>query len=566
MTIQLYNTKTRSKEPFVPLVPGKASMYVCGPTVYDRAHLGNSRAVLVFDMLFRLLRHEYGADNVTYVRNFTDVDDKINARAAETGRAISDITDETIQWFLDDMGALGALEPTHAPRATAYISPMISMIEGLIAKGHAYAASGHVLFKVRSYTEYGKLSGRSVDDMIAGARVEVAPYKEDPMDFVLWKPSDADTPGWDSPWGRGRPGWHIECSAMAYELLGASFDIHGGGNDLTFPHHENEVAQSRCAGHDFANIWMHNEMLQVEGKKMSKSLGNFFTVRDLLDQGVPGEVIRGVMLLTHYRSPMDWTERSRVEIQKELHEWRLLTEFLIPGTPSDKVIALLSDDLNTSECRVELQRLFKEGDGETLKASANLLGLLLDESGEWSWRRRKVGELRGIPEWHPASIWLDEITGPMREALTNFVGSFKTIEIPKLPTLNLSKNVLNDFRRQAEAMTAGFKKIGETLQKVSEYQQRLKEEFPAEYQSADGEQPALYLDARILRHIADLGVVGKISHRTEAKVNKDFQEADRIRGELSDIGVDLIDTAEGTKWSLSEEAFYQIVEDQNDEP
>jgi len=377
MTIQLYNTKTRSKEPFVPLVPGKASMYVCGPTVYDRAHLGNSRAVLVFDMLFRLLRHEYGADNVTYVRNFTDVDDKINARAAETGRAISDITDETIQWFLDDMGALGALEPTHAPRATAYISPMISMIEGLIAKGHAYAASGHVLFKVRSYTEYGKLSGRSVDDMIAGARVEVAPYKEDPMDFVLWKPSDADTPGWDSPWGRGRPGWHIECSAMAYELLGASFDIHGGGNDLTFPHHENEVAQSRCAGHDFANIWMHNEMLQVEGKKMSKSLGNFFTVRDLLDQGVPGEVIRFVMLSTHYRKPMDWTERKALEALDTLTKWSVASEPSDLPAPSPDVIEALSEDLNTKKALDVLHELHKTGDKGVLISSARLLGFEL---------------------------------------------------------------------------------------------------------------------------------------------------------------------------------------------
>ena len=377
MTIQLYNTKTRSKETFVPLVPGKASMYVCGPTVYDRAHLGNSRAVLVFDMLFRLLRHEYGADNVTYVRNFTDVDDKINARAAETGRAISDITDETIQWFLDDMGALGALEPTHAPRATAYISPMISMIEGLIAKGHAYAASGHVLFKVRSYTEYGKLSGRSVDDMIAGARVEVAPYKEDPMDFVLWKPSDADTPGWDSPWGRGRPGWHIECSAMAYELLGASFDIHGGGNDLTFPHHENEVAQSRCAGHDFANIWMHNEMLQVEGKKMSKSLGNFFTVRDLLDQGVPGEVIRFVMLSTHYRKPMDWTERKALEALDTLTKWSVASEPSDLPAPSPDVIEALSEDLNTKKALDVLHELHKTGDKGVLISSARLLGFEL---------------------------------------------------------------------------------------------------------------------------------------------------------------------------------------------
>ncbi len=257
-------------------------------------------------------------DHVTYVRNFTDVDDKINARAAESGRSIGDITAETTQWYLDDMAALGNLDPNHMPRATDYIAQMIDMISGLIDKGHAYAAEGHVLFSVSSYADYGRLSGRSVDDMIAGARVEIAPYKRDPMDFVLWKPSDADLPGWDSPWGRGRPGWHIECSAMSYDLLGPSFDIHGGGNDLMFPHHENEVAQSCCAHPDgeFARVWLHNEMLQVEGKKMSKSLGNFFTVRDLLDQGYAGEVIRFVFLSTHYGKPMDWTDAKAREAEK----------------------------------------------------------------------------------------------------------------------------------------------------------------------------------------------------------------------------------------------------------
>ncbi|MCA8882411.1 MAG: cysteine--tRNA ligase, partial [Rhodobacteraceae bacterium] len=278
--ISLYNTKSRAVEPFEPLKFDMVRMYVCGPTVYDRAHLGNARPVVVFDTLYRLLRHVYGAGHVKYVRNFTDVDDKIIARAADSGRPIDTITSETTQWYLDDMAALGALEPDEMPRATAYIPQMVAMIETLIASGHAYAAEGHVLFDVRSYPEYGRLSGRSVDDMIAGARVEVAPYKRDPMDFVLWKPSSDDQPGWDSPWGRGRPGWHIECSAMSHDLLGESFDIHGGGNDLMFPHHENEIAQSCCAHPEgkFANVWMHNEMLQVDGKKSSKSLGNFFTV------------------------------------------------------------------------------------------------------------------------------------------------------------------------------------------------------------------------------------------------------------------------------------------------
>lgn len=393
-SITLHNTKTRSKEELVPIKSGEVSMYVCGPTVYDRAHIGNARPVIVFDTLFRLLRHVYGDQNVTYVRNFTDVDDKINARAAESGRSIREITDETTQWYLDDMAAVGALEPTHMPRATEYIGQMIALSEDLIAKGFAYAAEGHVLFSVESYEDYGKLSGRSVDDMIAGARVEVAPYKRNPMDFVIWKPSDEDTPGWDSPWGRGRPGWHIECSAMAHDLLGESFDIHGGGNDLMFPHHENEIAQSKCAGHDFANIWMHNEMLQVEGKKMSKSLGNFFTVRDLLDQGVPGEVIRFVFLSTHYRKPMDWTAEKAMQAKATLTAWRALVEGTEPMGVDGEIASLIGDDLNTAGALTRLHALAKAISSNPQKdcfyekgvflGSAQLLGLLTDDLGGWN--------------------------------------------------------------------------------------------------------------------------------------------------------------------------------------
>ena len=358
--ITLTNSKTRQKEPFEPIDPNNVRMYVCGPTVYDRAHLGNARPVIVFDVLYRLLRHLYGGEHVTYVRNFTDVDDKINAEAqrrkdAGDARPLEELirerTDETIAWYHADMAALGNLVPDHEPRATEYIGQMIAMISDLIGKGHAYAKKGHVLFRVRSYEAYGALSGRSVDDMIAGARVEVAPFKEDPMDFVLWKPSDADLPGWDSPWGRGRPGWHIECSAMAHELLGASFDIHGGGIDLQFPHHENEIAQSACAHPEgeFARVWMHNEMLQVEGRKMSKSLGNFFTVRALLDQGFPGEVIRFVMLSTHYSKPMDWTEAKAKAARKTLAHWQELTDKAERSRrPHLDVVDALSDDLNTS--------------------------------------------------------------------------------------------------------------------------------------------------------------------------------------------------------------------------
>ena len=403
-TIKLHNTKTRKREDFTPIDDKNVRMYVCGPTVYDRAHLGNARPVIVFDVLNRLLRHVYGDAHVTYVRNFTDVDDKINARAAQSGRSIGEITAETTQWFLDDMAAVGALEPDHMPRATAYIPQMVAMIEDLIAKGHAYAAEGHVLFSVESYKAYGALSGRSIEDMIAGARVEVAPYKRNPMDFVLWKPSDDATPGWDSPWGRGRPGWHIECSAMADELLWKEplrqdrlsdeaksaphvFDIHGGGLDLQFPHHEDEIAQSCCANgtDEMARYWLHNEMLQVEGKKMSKSLGNFFTVRDLLDQGVPGEVIRFVMLSTHYRKPMDWTEKKRDEAEKTLRKWMDLTRDLEPCDPAafkpdQKLIDALADDLNTHLALTYLNALTAQP--QKLLDHARWLGFLSDKSRE----------------------------------------------------------------------------------------------------------------------------------------------------------------------------------------
>ncbi len=403
-TIQLHNTKTRRKEVFEPLDPQNVRMYVCGPTVYDRAHLGNARPVLVFDVLYRLLRHIYGADAVTYVRNFTDVDDKINATALARKEAgapgtleelIAERTEETIGWYHADMDALGALRPNQEPRATEWIGAMIAMIEKLISDGHAYEKEGHALFRVRSYKDYGALSGRSVDDMIAGARVEVAPFKEDPMDFVLWKPSDADTPGWDSPWGRGRPGWHIECSAMSYELLGASFDIHGGGNDLQFPHHENEIAQSKCAHPhgEFARFWLHNEMLQVEGKKMSKSLGNFFTVRDLLDQGVAGEVIRFVMLSTHYSKPMDWTEKKRQEAEATLRNWRKLLEGAEVSGPDKEVVDTIADDLNTAGVITRLHAMAKEIAANPQKdcfvekgvmlASAQMVGLLLPSMGAW---------------------------------------------------------------------------------------------------------------------------------------------------------------------------------------
>ena len=375
--IRLYNTRTRAKERFTPLDPKDVRMYVCGPTVYDRAHIGNARPVVVFDVLFRLLRHVYGDSHVTYVRNVTDVDDKINARAAETGRPIREITEETLRWFHEDMGALGTLPPTFEPRATEHIDDMVAMIGELVERGHAYAAEGHVLFSVASYPDYGALSRRSVEDMQAGARVEVAPYKRDPMDFVLWKPSPEGIPGWDSPWGRGRPGWHIECSAMSRELLGPTFDIHGGGIDLVFPHHENERAQSMCAHPDeaFAKVWMHNGFLNVEGEKMSKSLGNFFTVRDLLDRGIPGEVIRFVLLSTHYRAPMDFTERKVEEATATLERWSALVADAEPGAPAGGVVEALADDLNTPGAIAAVHEAARSGERQRLMSSMLLMGI-----------------------------------------------------------------------------------------------------------------------------------------------------------------------------------------------
>ncbi|MBC6437668.1 MAG: cysteine--tRNA ligase [Rhodobacteraceae bacterium] len=401
--IRLKNSKTRRIEQFEPLDPKNVRMYVCGPTVYDRAHLGNARPVVVFDVLYRLLRHVYGPDHVTYARNITDVDDKIIARAAGRGMAIDALTRTTTAWFHQDMAALGVDyrdDPQfREPRATDYIPQIVSMIETLIARGHAYAAQGHVLFDVQNYGAYGALSGRSVKDMIAGARVEVAPYKRDPMDFVLWKPSDHAQPGWPSPWGRGRPGWHIECSAMSHAVLGDSFDIHGGGIDLQFPHHENEIAQSCCAHPEgeFAKVWIHNEMLQIDGKKMSKSLGNFLTVRDLLDQGVPGEVIRLVFLSTHYSKPMDWTARKVEQAKKVLMKWYQLVRGIrgFPNGPDagavvSGVVDDVAHDLNTPKALSRLHHYAEiartQGTQQSrrrLLSAARFLGLLQEDPTLW---------------------------------------------------------------------------------------------------------------------------------------------------------------------------------------
>ncbi|MGH6947434.1 MAG: cysteine--tRNA ligase, partial [Kiloniellales bacterium] len=377
----------------------RVRMYVCGPTVYDRAHIGNARPVVVFDVLFRLLRQLYGAEHVIYARNITDVEDKIIVAAKENGESIAALTKRTTEAYHADMAALGALPPSVEPRATQHIAGMIEMIATLIAKGHAYAAEGHVLFSVPSMSGYGKLSRRDRDEMIAGARVEVAPFKRDPADFVLWKPSTAEQPGWDSPWGRGRPGWHIECSAMSAAHLGETFDIHGGGLDLVFPHHENEIAQSVCAhGKDFVHTWMHNGYVVVNGEKMSKSLGNFFTVRQLLDEGWPGEAIRLALLSGHYRQPLDITRdklsESKTQLDRLYGALRDRSDTLGEGGPADGLLEALADDLNTPEALAQLHKaagaLNRAGKGAAaaaakgeLLAGGRLLGLLEGSPEVW---------------------------------------------------------------------------------------------------------------------------------------------------------------------------------------
>ncbi len=390
LDLQFHNSATRRKEKFSPLDPAHVRMYVCGPTVYDLAHIGNARPVIVFDVLSRLLRHVY--PRVTYVRNITDVDDKIIDRSRESGEPIDSITRRTTDDYHADMAAVGAMRPDIEPRATTHIAEMITLIEKLIAGGHAYAADGHVLFAVKSFDKYGKLSGRSPEDLLAGARVEVATYKNDPGDFVLWKPSTPDMPGWDSPWGRGRPGWHIECSAMSWKHLGESFDIHGGGEDLLFPHHENEVAQSLCAfpGSVFARVWMHNGMLRVNGEKMSKSLGNFHTVRDLLALGPwAGEAYRMLVLKTHYRAVLDYSEEGLHGAKKELDRFQRAMGDAKAGAPHPDVLAALADDLNTPLAVSVLHRLADAalagdaGAAARLRASVDLLGLCWTDAHTW---------------------------------------------------------------------------------------------------------------------------------------------------------------------------------------
>ena len=423
--LRLYNTLTRSKVDFLPIDPANVRMYVCGPTVYDFAHIGNARPAIVFDVLYRLLRHLYGEKHVTYVRNITDVDDKINTRAARDfpglplNEAIRRVTETTATQYQADTRALGCLDPDEQPRATDNIAQMIEVIEKLITRDHAYVAAGEVLFEVSSMPDYGQLSNRKLDEQQAGARVAVEAHKRNPADFVLWKLSSESEPGWESPWGRGRPGWHIECSAMSKRYLGETFDIHGGGLDLIFPHHENEIAQSRCAfGHDvMANVWMHNGFLQVEGEKMSKSLGNFVTINELLNtekfggRRWPGEVLRLAMLKTHYRQPIDWTLKALEEAEKTLDRWYAIMQGVdLRGVdePHASFLNKLADDLNTPAAIAEIYGIFAsdrrdpapettavasdadDGFVHVAVASARMLGLLQHEPSAWK-RFRQSG-------------------------------------------------------------------------------------------------------------------------------------------------------------------------------
>jgi cysteinyl-tRNA synthetase len=450
MTLKLYNTLTRTKEQFTPLDDKNIRMYVCGPTVYDNAHIGNARPVIVFDVLFRLLRHLYGENHVTYARNITDVDDKINKRAFERWtkkqplvQEIRALTDSTLKQFHADIDALGVLRPTHEPRATDYIArgdntlDMVKVISRLIEKGNAYEAEGHVLFSVPSMPNYGELSRRPKDDMIAGARVEVAPYKRDPMDFVLWKPSNPETePGWESPWGYGRPGWHIECSAMSGALFGDVFDIHGGGLDLIFPHHENEIAQSCCYWDSpkMANIWMHNGFLQVEGEKMSKSTGNFVTINEVLKDW-SGEVIRLNMLKTHYRQPIDWTVKGLEECEKMLNR---LSEYALGAaypTFGMRFLNALSDDLNTPMAIAEMHRLTSEAvDGK-------------------SWAKN---ELRGAFELLGFNISLNEKESNVHTKLDDYDLSQIDFKISHRNAARATKNFAESDRLRDELVSMGI--------------------------------------------------------------------------------------------------------------
>jgi len=532
MELRLYDTLTREKRTFTPIDPQRVRMYVCGPTVYDFAHIGNARPVIVFDVLFRLLRHLYGPDHVTYVRNITDVDDKINARAAEEypdlplNEAIRKVTEKTDRQFHEDVAALGCLPPTVEPRATEHIAEMRTLIERLVNSCNAYVAEDNVLFSVPSMPDYGRLSKRPLDEMIAGARVDVAPYKRDPMDFVLWKPSKPGEPAWPSPAGiatPGRPGWHIECSAMSWKHLGEIFDIHGGGIDLVFPHHENEIAQSRCAFHTpvMANYWMHNGFLQVEGEKMSKSLGNFVTIRELLSSWT-GSVVKYAMLQTHYRQPINWTtsrlEQARQEIGiwaglysgSEAHHDYVERKFTkIPPQPTAELLSALEDDLNTPNAIAVLRKQFSEKsmiDGLTKDFFQNceFLGFLNGDN---------IGALED-----------EHVSGSNVQPYLLF-DAMPYVRNFRVGVANKRQEIVERAERELAAI--GVKAVD----------------------LHDGFISITALDKSGELDVASIDAL--VAQRTEARNRKDWKESDRIRDELAAMGVVLKDTKDGTTWEIA---------------
>jgi cysteinyl-tRNA synthetase len=554
VALRLYNTLTRKKEPFQPLDKGNVRMYVCGPTVYDFAHIGNARPVIVFDVLFRLLRHLYGPEHVTYVRNITDVDDKINARSAEEypklplNDAIRIVTAKTEKQFHEDVAALGCLPPTVEPRATRHIGEMRELIERLIASGHAYVAEDHVLFSVPSMPDYGRLAGRSLDEMIAGARVEVAPYKRDPMDFVLWKPSKPGEPSWASPAGiesPGRPGWHIECSAMAAAHLGQTFDIHGGGIDLIFPHHENEIAQSRCAFDTkvMANYWLHNGFLQVEGEKMAKSLGNFVTIHELLE-GWKGHKweraeIRLLMLLTHYRQPLDWKLHGLLEARGIIGNWKTITANVdhdrIEVRPSPGLEGSLLDDLNTPEAIMHLHDLAQTASRRPVTANELysdlvFLGLFAD---------RRLESKRGLSELLPIlPRGTDSSEYFVQFRKQDIDSKFRAIAL----TFESSANVVSTSSSIASYIN---------LYKPDTYKPDEKPEFLNAWVKYGPE----FISSSDMKFVEEaIGIEelnARIERRLAARKAKVFAEADSIRDELAAMGIVLKDSAEGTTWEVA---------------
>jgi cysteinyl-tRNA synthetase len=542
MELRLYDTLTREKRPFTPVDPARVRMYVCGPTVYDFAHIGNARPVIVFDVLFRLLRYLYGAEHVSYVRNITDVDDKINARAAEEypnlplNEAIRMVTEKTERQFHEDVAALGCLPPTVEPRATEHIDAMKALIERLVASKHAYVEQDHVLFSVPSMLDYGRLANQPLDEMIEGARIEVAPYKRDPMDFVLWKPSKPGEPAWPSPAAiatPGRPGWHIECSAMSWKHLGETFDIHGGGIDLVFPHHENEIAQSRCAFHTpvMANYWMHNGFLQVEGEKMAKSLGNFITICELL-RDWPGEVVRLNMLKKHYRNPIDWTLKGLEESQRMLSDWKNIAVPVdsrrIEIRPSAQVENALADDLNTAEVLFWLHERAKSADKfsgsrDELYSDLVFLGLIPDEL---ALAKREAADIRKEIQLPPNAD---------AETMKQYLPRIESELEKRIVTLPSSVNTTSTTTTIFSIITS----------------------LPGQpsFQNAWTKYHPLFLSPTDRARIEQYGGIEKlnaqIERRLAARKLKNFIESDQIRDQLAAAGIMLKDSKDGTTtWEL----------------